>query len=176
MSSRYQRYTQEAQDWDTPDGLRIDMESITRLINTSDNEDAGPPRKKRKTESLPSVVMLRRTFVILKSMRECIEFRLRVLENMSTYVNVMYDVMIESLKICVKNGVENIRDIDKCFDGSAFIKLFDDQTDDLKTNVKKRIIYSDFGSPNVDRLFLELRILYLPTLEKAVYEAVNNNQ
>ena len=75
----------------------------------------------------------------------------------------MYDVMIESLKICVKNGDENIRDIDKCFDGSAFIKLFDDQTDDLKTNVKNRIIYSDFSSPNVDRLFLELRSLDLPT-------------
>ena len=71
---------------------------------------------------------------------------------MPTYVNVMYDGMIESLKICVKNGDENIRDID--------IKLFDDQTDDLKTNVKERIIYSDFGSPNVDRLFLELRSLY----------------
>ena len=69
-------------------------------------------------------------------MRGCIELRLREVENMSTYVNVMYDVMIESLKICVKNGDENIRDIDKCFDGSEFIKLFDDQTDDLKTNIK----------------------------------------
>ena len=33
-------------------------------------------QKKRKVESLPSVVMLRLTFVILKSMRKCIEFRL----------------------------------------------------------------------------------------------------
>ena len=37
VSSRYQRYTQEAQDWDTPDGLRIDTESITRPIDTSND-------------------------------------------------------------------------------------------------------------------------------------------
>ena len=85
VPSRYQHYTQVAEDWDTPDGLRIDTESITRPIDIFDNDDdGGPPRKKRKVESLPSVVMLRRTFVILKSMRECIEFRLRELENMSS--------------------------------------------------------------------------------------------
>ena len=65
VPSRYQRYTQEAQDWNTSDGLCIDTESITRPIDTSDNEDVGPPRKKREVESLTSVVMLRRTFVIL---------------------------------------------------------------------------------------------------------------
>ena len=81
--------------------------------------------------------MLRRPLLILKSMRNCIEFRVRELENMSTYVNVMNDVRVDSLKILVKNGYENIRDIDKCFDGSAFVKLFDDQPDDLKTNLKK---------------------------------------
>ena len=38
------------------------------------------------------------------------------------------------------------------------------------------MIYSNFSSPNVDRLFLEIHSIYLPTLEKDVYEAVNNNQ
>ena len=68
-----------------------------RKIDIADNDDGAPSRKKRKVESLPTVVMLRRTFVILKSMRKCIEFRLHELEDISTYVNVMYDVMFESL-------------------------------------------------------------------------------
>ena len=88
----------------------------------------------------------------------------------------MYNVLVESLISYVNNDDKNICDIDKCFYGSAFVKLFDDQTEDLKTNVKKHMIYSNFGSPNVDRLFFEIRSTYLPTLEKDVYEAVNNNQ
>ena len=59
----------------------------------------------------------------------------------------MYDVMVKSLQICV-----NL----------------------LKFSIIKPKIYSNFGSPNVDRLFLEIRSIYLPTLEKDVYEAVNN--
>ena len=38
------------------------------------------------------------------------------------------------------------------------------------------MIYYNFGSPNVDRLFLEIHSIYLPTLEKDVYKAVSNNQ
>ena len=38
------------------------------------------------------------------------------------------------------------------------------------------MIYSNFSSPNVDRLFLDIRRIYLPTLEKDVYEDGNNNQ
>ena len=37
--SRYQRYTQETQDWDTPDGLRIDTKSITIAIDISKAEE-----------------------------------------------------------------------------------------------------------------------------------------
>ena len=128
-SLRAVRYLHEAQDWSTADGLHIDTESTTACIDTTDNADGEPSRKKRKVESLPSVVMLRRTFVILKSMRECIENRLRELEDMSTYVNVMYDVIVEGMKVGVNESVENY------VHESMFIKLFNERKNDLITNV-----------------------------------------
>ena len=65
-----------------------------------------------------------------------------------------------------ENNNENSREFDKCSDDSTFLKLFDEYKDDLISNLKNRLISSNFRSSNMDRLFLEMQSLYLPIVKK----------
>ena len=64
--------------------------SVDGRCTSSRNQDTvdEPPNKKRKIEKLPCVVMQLNTFAHLKKLHDCINFRLKQLENNVVFVNV----------------------------------------------------------------------------------------
>ena len=158
------RYEHESQHWDTDDGR----------CTPSCNQDAvdEPPNKKRKIENLPCVVMQLNTFAHLKKLRDCINFRFKQLENNVVFVNAALEIIINNIKICIHQIYDSESIIHVFFDGITFVRIFDELEEKLKSIVNNRVSYSNFRETDVDRLFLDLRTLYLPMLEKAVHEVV----
>ena len=112
------------------------------------------------------------TFAHLKKLRDCINFRFKQLENNVVFVNAALEIIINNIKIRIHELYDSESVIHVFFDGITFVRIFDELEEKLKSIVNNRVSYSNFRETDVDRLFLDLRTLYLPMLEKAVHEVV----
>ena len=88
------------------------------------------------------------------------------------FVNTALEIIINNIKIRIHEIYDTESIIHEFFDGITFVRIFDELEEQLKSIVNNRVIYSNFRETDVDRLFLDLRTLYLPMLEKAVHEVV----
>ena len=100
----------------------------------------------------------------MKKLRDYINFRLKQLENNVVFVNTALEIIINNIKI----RIHEIYDTESI----TFVRIFDELEEKLKSIVNNRVSYSNFRETDIDRLFLDLRTLYLPMLEKAVHEVV----
>ena len=69
--------------------------NITRPIDKEPEHDAQPPMKKRKIKNPPNIVMQAATFEGLKDLRECINIRIKHLEETVAFVNRTRDSIME---------------------------------------------------------------------------------
>ena len=89
-----------------------------------------------------------------------------------TPLHLALEIIINNIKIRIHELYDTESIIHVFIDDLTFVRIFDELEEKLKSIVNNRVSYSNFRETDVDRLFLDLRTLYLPMLEKAVHEVV----